>query len=165
MLLLKNEGLPYCVGGEKVWQPRKNGEKSCWPGLRQIDSSIDFPFTVTVHPSLLWLHWPISEKKKKIAVYYRLNQNVQKENTLSVEQTNRVRWNITYSTEGEKDCVNLSVQCCSGRRGNSEFLVPRWESNNFSTEGAAVLRGPCVVNSNPYKKATTLKWLQILLGI
>lgn len=53
MLLLKNEDLPYCVGEEKVWQERKNGEKSCWPGLRQIDSSIDFLFTVTVHPSLL----------------------------------------------------------------------------------------------------------------
>lgn len=33
MLLLKNEDLPYCVGEEKVWQKRKNGEKSCWPGL------------------------------------------------------------------------------------------------------------------------------------
>lgn len=53
MLSLKNEALAYCVGEEEVWRQRKNGEKSCWPGLRQIDSSIDFPFTVTVHPSLL----------------------------------------------------------------------------------------------------------------
>lgn len=64
MLLLKNEDLPYWVGEEKTRQEGKNREKSCWPGLRQIDSSIDFPVTVTVHPSLLWLHWPISEKKK-----------------------------------------------------------------------------------------------------
>lgn len=42
---------------------RKNGEKSHWPGLRQIDSSIDFPCTAAVHRSPLWLHWPISEKK------------------------------------------------------------------------------------------------------
>lgn len=42
---------------------QKNGEKSHWPGLRQIDSSIDFPCTAAVHRSLLWLHWPISEKK------------------------------------------------------------------------------------------------------
>lgn len=123
MLLLKNEALAYCVGEEEVWQWKKNGEKSCWPGLRQIDSSIDFPFTATVHPSLLWLHWPISEKKKKgkIAVYYGLNQNAPKENTLSAEQTNRVRWNITYSTQGEKGCVNLSVQGWSGRGRNNEF--------------------------------------------
>lgn len=104
MLLLKNEDLPYWVGEEKTRQEGKNREKSCWPGLRQIDSSIDFPFTVTVHPSLLWLHWPISEKK---AIYYRLNQNVQKENTPFVEQTNRVRRNITYSTQREKKIVSI----------------------------------------------------------
>lgn len=66
MLLLKNEDLPYWVGEEKTRQEGKNREKSCWPGLRQIDSSIDFPVTVTVHPSLLWLHWPISEKKSHL---------------------------------------------------------------------------------------------------
>lgn len=53
MLSPKNVALANCVRKEEVWQQRKNGEKSRWPGLRQIDSSIDFPFTVAVHPSLL----------------------------------------------------------------------------------------------------------------
>lgn len=144
MLSLKNEALAYCVGEEEVWRQRKNGEKSCWPGLRQIDSSIDFPFTVTVHPSLLWLHWPISEKK--IAIYYRLNQNAPKENTLFVEQTNRVRWNITYSTEGEKDCVNLSVSVLVWEKKNQRVLVPCWESNNFPQKERLCLAGPCIDN-------------------
>lgn len=109
MLLLKNEDLPYWVGEEKTWlEKKKNGEKSCWPGLRQIDSSIDFPFSsdcpsLTAVITLTYFRKNKTKKnpKKTTTVYYGLNQNVQKENTAFVEKTSGVRWNITYSLEKE----------------------------------------------------------------
>lgn len=91
---------------------RKNGEKSHWPGLRQIDSSIDFPCTAAVHRSLLWLHWPISEKKNSGLLWIK-PKCLKRKYCLLAEQTNRkMKHNLQYSLA--KDCVNLGVRVARG---------------------------------------------------
>lgn len=132
MLLLRNKGPATLCWRRKVWQRSKNGEKSCWPGLWQIDSSIDFPFTQTVHPSLLWLHWPISEKK--IAAVYRQTQMFEKKILFFLwNKQIELRWNVTGGREGRK-IVSIKVFNVAATAEETTDLNDTLRIKSLSTE-------------------------------
>lgn len=161
MLSLKNEVLAYCVGEEEAWQQRKNGEKSCWPGSRQIDSSIDFPFTVTVHPSLLWLHWPISEKNSHL-LWIKPKCQKRKHSFCGTNKWSRMKHNLQY--RGRKRLCQFKCWMLVWERKKQRVLVPCWESNNFPQWERLCLVGPCIVNFNPNKRGKSITMIAILFN-